>query len=177
MATYDAISRGWFFLQHPKGISFEAFERESGLADRERTRRLLDQMRTEAPKTAHRVAGVEALTETIEGLRHLDAALSPRLAEGWMRDSDPEDPNNDFKLTLSELAVFFGSVVLKELGGKWRYARMPNYFQSVVVVSDIEMLVFDSVMKRLSDDYSDERLSQKLDLFRTAISQRRERPH
>jgi hypothetical protein len=177
MATYDEISRIWFFLQHPKGLTYEAFERESGLADRERTKRLLDQMRSEAPKTVQRIAGIVACPEAMDGLRTLDGALSPGLAEDWMRGSDPEDPNNDFKLTLSEMAVFFGNVVIKELGGEWRYARMPNYFQSVVSVSGIEILVFDSLMKRLSDDYSGEMLLQKLDLFRAAVARAGGRPH
>lgn len=172
MASYDEISREWFFLRHPRAVTYQEFEADEGRADREKTRRILETMRREVPKTALRELGIDALSEDMGSLRAVDARLSADVAKVWLRRSDPEDPNNDFKLTLSEFAVFFGQVLIKELGGTWRCARMPNFFQSVVESSALEFLVFDSLMKRVSDDFGSESLVWKLEAFRNELRSR-----
>jgi hypothetical protein len=102
-------------------------------------------------------------------LHRIDNALNRTAVAFWMSRSDPEDPNNDFKLLLSELAVYLGALLVRENAGEWRYARFPNFSQSTVLVGDVEFHVFDTVMKRCSTDFGHETLVSKWQLFQAAI--------
>jgi hypothetical protein len=166
--TYAEISDDWFFLLHPKGHSFESFEAEEGTEDREKTRVLLGKMEAELPRTFSELLDVPF--EYAPALLHrIDNALNRTAVAYWISRSDPEDPNNEFKLTVCELAVYLGALLVREHGGEWRYARFPNYFQSGVVVNNVEFHVFDTVMKRCSTDRSHETLVQKWQLYEAAI--------
>ena len=93
---------------------------------------------------------------------------------------DPENPDNEFKLTVSELAVYFGNILLKELGGSWRYARMPNFFESLVQIDDLEIFVFQALIKKCSRDFGHEKLFEKYSAFQEIVEKRRAgygRPH
>src|SRR5258708_6549791 len=98
MATYSEISRKWFYLRHPKGMTYEAFEAEPGEEDRKRTHEILERMRQEVPLSARKLFGIKTLTEREDSLDVLDAVLNAARAEEWMQGADPDDPNNNFKL-------------------------------------------------------------------------------
>jgi len=173
MATYEEISATWFPLRFKKECgSFEAFERESAQDDRQASKVLIERMSFEAPRTARAVFGLDDFGEGLESIEILDAHLSPAFADSWMRNSDPCDPNNHFKLTLSEFSAHYGEVMVRILGGGWNFARMPNYFESKVVVGDYLFNVFDALMKRCSDDYSETELCVKLVAFARHIERR-----
>lgn len=172
MARYEQISRDWFTLLHPSDLSYEEFESGVGVEDRQRTCRLFEKMRDEVSNTARRLLGIGPMDGRVESLDLLDEALTARVAESWMNDSDPQDPNNEFKLTVSEFAVYFGDVVVAALGADWHYARAPNFFQSTVRAAGTELLVFDTVMKKVSDDFGQESLRSKFEAFRVLITER-----
>jgi hypothetical protein len=166
--TYAQISDDWFYLLLPKGHTLESFEAAEGAEDREKTKRVLGQMEEELPRTFENLLELQfAYSPAL--LTRIDNALNQRAVEFWIRRSDPEDPNNFFKLTLSELAVYLGTLLVRENSGQWRYARFPNFFQSTVVVGSVEFHVFDTVMKRCSTDRSHETLATKWQLFQAAI--------
>jgi hypothetical protein len=170
MVKYAEISDKWFRLRLPKGISFEEYESEPCIEDRARVRDLLRRMAEEAPLTAQRLFGIKVFPTKFESLRKLDEFLSPEVASEWIRHSDPADPNNEFKLTISEFSVHFGDTVINALGGSWRYARDPNFFQSVVVTEEVTFFVFDSLMKKCSDDFGDERLTKKFKAYVRSVN-------
>jgi len=165
--TYETISDDWFYLLLPKGHTLESFEAEAGAEDREKTRKLLTQMEEELPRTFKSLGLDFAYSPAL--LSRIDDALDQRTITSWIRRSDPEDVNNDFRLTLSELSVYLGNLLVREHGGEWRPARFPNYFQSSVAVGSLEFHVFDTLMKRCSTDRSQETLTTKWQLFQAAI--------
>jgi len=174
MSTYAEILRDWFFLLYPKTYrSYDEFEAESAIEDRLATHRLLTRMREEAPLTAQRLLGQADLALTSDSLAVLDRLVSPIAAAEWMRRSDPDDPDNEFKLTVSELAVHFGTVLIGSIGGAWRFARMPNYFQSFVTAEDYDFLVFDVLIKKCSSDFGAESIVSKLLTFISMAKSRR----
>ena len=63
---------------------------------------------------------------------------------------------------------------MREYSGHWRYARFPNFYQSTVIVGDVEFHIFDTVMKRCSTDFGHETLATKWQLFQAAIAATRE---
>lgn len=174
MATYEEIVDAWFFLRIPKGVSYEAFEGEPGEADRKKTRDVFEKMRRAIPDTTRRFFSVERLPYTEQGLVLLDERLTPKVAQEWMDHSDPNDPNNFFKLTMSELAVYLGDTYIRTIGGEWKYSRMPNFFQSYVEVLDFEVFVFDMVMKKCSSDVGHESLAGKWNAIREIVERRAE---
>lgn len=173
MARYERIYKDWFFHRLPRGVSFADYEAGPGKKDRVLTGELVERMRRELPKTMSRVFDIKRVPRGAEALQLLDVLWTPEIADALMQRSDTDDENNEFKLTLSELAVFTGDVVLEELGGAWHYARMPNFFESVIRVSGFEMLVFQTVMKKGSDDFGHETLTSKCDAFRKMVASRR----
>ena len=175
MPTYSEIASGWFFLLLPRGDTFESFEAAEGAEDREATKRVLGQMEEELPRTFTNLLEIPfAYSPSL--LHRIDNALNQTAVAFWVRRSDPEDPNNFFKLTLSELAVYLGTLLVREYSGEWRYARFPNFSQSTVVVGSVEFHAFDTVMKRCSTDRSHETLATKWQLFQAAILAAREAP-
>jgi hypothetical protein len=173
MATYEFILEEFFTLLFPKTHgSFEAFEAEPGVEDRAATRKVIDDMRRELPAAMSRIFDLE-LDGTIDSLSAIDRLITPRRAETWMKESDADDLGNFFKVTVSEFAVYFGDMLARDLGGSWRYARMPNWPSSVVVASEVEFHVFDSVIKRCSDDFGHETLRSKYDTFARIVSSKR----
>jgi hypothetical protein len=174
MATYATISENWFYRRYPKTLgSFEAFEAEPGIDDRLKSRQVMARMLEEVPLTVSRLYGLDGLPIDLDSLRVLDERITPGEAEWWMKDSDPDDPNNYFKLTVSEFAVFLGTICIGALGASWRYARMPNYFESTIVVEDIEFHVFDTIMKKCSHDFGHEQLSDKFHALATTVAGKR----
>lgn len=172
MATYQEISNRWFFRLHPRGTTFEEYESEPAPRDREKTRALLLRMQQEIPRTVQRLFGIRALPISREGVAILDHLITPGFSQDLIDRSDPEDPNNELRLTLSEFAVHFGAIVIAQNGGTWRYARMPNYFESIVLVEGLEFLVFDILMKKASEDFAAECLADKYDRFAQIIKDR-----
>jgi len=166
---YDEISDQWFRLLLPKGVTYEEFERDRGEDDRDRTKRLVEQMAEEAPKTAEALFGINSLPRSKAGIDLLDNVLTPEVARIWADMSNPRDPENEFKLNLSEFAVHLGESIIRELGGRWFYARSPNYFQSTVQVGTLEFLPFDAMMKKVSEDLGRERLRDKFERFASAV--------
>jgi hypothetical protein len=166
---YSEISDKWFRLLLPKGVSYEAYERELGREDRDLTKKLVEQMAHEAPKTAETLFGIKKLPKSKVGVAVLDDVLTPDVVSDWAAVSNPRDPENELKLNLSEFAVHLGESLISELGGDWFYARSPNYFQSTVRVGSLEFLPFDAVMKKVSDDLGNEPLQDKFDRFTSAV--------
>ena len=172
MAKYANICSDWFYLLHSKGLTYEEYESQQANEDRARTEALLSEMFREVPATAGRVLGLQSLSVDRAGLVLLDRALTAAAVGPLLARSDPEDRNNDFVLTISEFAVFVGEVTVARFGASWHYARMPNYFQSTIRVGTLEFQVFDSVMKKVSDDFGHESLAGKFDTFATLIQKR-----
>jgi hypothetical protein len=173
MATCASISETWFYLRFPRAYrSYEAFEAEDGIDDRMVSRRVIARMLQEVPLTAKRLFASE-LPLDLGSLKILDERVTPAEAERWMKESDPDDPNNFFKLTLSEFAVHLGTLCVAALGAAWRYARMPNYFESLVIVEGLEFQVFQAIMKKCSHDFGDERLEEKFYTFIRMVELRR----
>lgn len=175
MATYERIYKDWFFHRIPRGLTFQEFEASSGEEDREATGAVLQKMRIEIPRTFRRLFDIRKLPPGVDGIKAIDVLLTPKIAEGWMATSDPDDPNNEFKLTLSEFAVVLGDVVASELAGEWHFSRMPNYFESTIRVEGFEMSVFQTVMKKCSDDFGHETLDSKYETFSKLVEARRGR--
>lgn len=173
MPTYDEISNDWFYLLLPTGQTFEELEAGEDFDDREKTKAILRQMERELPRTFKDVLRIEHFEYSTKVLKRIDEALTPEMIASWIRDSDPDDSNNDFKLTLSELAVYFGSLLAREHRGEWHYARFPNFFESSVVIGDVAFHVFDSLMKRCSDDRCAETLVSKWETFQRVIASSR----
>lgn len=170
MATYSEISNKWFTLRLPKGyLSLEDYEREAAPADRAKTAELISKMIAEAPLTADGLFGVGVLPKTRDSIIVLDRLITPTAADMWMGVSDPRDPENEFTLNISEFATWFGEMLRRQLGGEWKYARSPNYFESVVRIGTFELLPFDILMKKCSDDFSTETLLEKFDRFTSAV--------
>lgn len=96
--------------------------------------------------------------------------LNAEVAEDWMRHSDSRDLNNEFVRNVSEFAVHFGDTAVFELGGSWRYARAPNYFESSIIAESTELYVFDILMKKCSDDFCHESLTTKYEAFAQMVS-------
>ena len=173
LPTFAAISDEWFYLRLPRGVSLEAHEAEPGHDDRVETARVLRLFREHLNDTTA-LFGLRDLPLTIEGLQHLDPCLTPAFFGELLGGSDPDDPNNLFKLTLSELAVYLGDVVADQLGGVWRLARMPNYHESVVVVENYEYCVWNPVMRRASSDQAHSSLVASYETFASAVRARRQ---
>jgi len=168
--TYKEISDNWFYLLYPKQKTYEQFESEPGIEDREKTANLLRLMDLELPETFRRALSIRDFAYSARILPRVDAALTAETIASWIDVSDPEDVNNVFRLTISELAVFFGNLLLREHNGDWRHARFPNYFQSSVRIGDVAYFVFDTVMKRCSEDYGNETLTSKWATFQGIIA-------
>ncbi len=173
MAAYDRIYKDWFFHRIPRGLTFKDYEAAPAEEDREATAAVLQKMRTEVPRTLWRFFEMRSLPSGLDGIKTLDVLLTPSVAEGWMARSDPEDPNNEFKLTLSEFAVLLGDVIASDLRGEWHLSRMPNYFESTIRVEGFEMSVFQTVMKKCSEDFGHETLASKYETFSKMVAARR----
>ena len=173
MATYEFILTEFFTLLHPKAFpSFDAFEADPGLEDRAKCRQVLNDMRAKLKAAAKRVFDLE-LDGTAESLSAIDRLITPRRAELWMKESDPDELGNFFKVTISEFGVYFGDMLVRDLAGGWRYARMPNWTLSSVVIEDIQFHVFDSVIKKCSDDFGHETLAEKYRQFSSIVIAKR----
>jgi hypothetical protein len=170
MPTYSEISDQWFYLLLPKGLTLESFEADDGAADRLKTRTLFEQMERELPLTFENVLRIGRFEYSVGTLRRIDDALTADRIASWIKQSDPDDPNNFFKLTLSELSVYFGNLLQRESRGEWHHARFPNFSQSTVVVNDVAFHVFDSLMKRCSSDRYQETLTSKWKTFQAVIA-------
>jgi hypothetical protein len=173
MARYEEIYKGWFFHRIPKRLTFQEYESAPGEEDREATRLALEKMRKEVSLTLRRLFEIQSVPRGLDGVKLLDVLVTPAVAERLMAESDPDDPNNEFKLTVSECSVLLGDVVAGELGGEWRLSRMPNYFESAIRVEGFEMLVFQALMKKCSDDYGHETLHTKCNTFSSLVQARR----
>lgn len=156
---YQKILNTWFFVYYPKGSSIDEYEADAAIEDRLATRALFGKMRNEVPKTLHRLFEID-LQEDV--WVDLDEQLTPDVAEQWMAASDPDDPNNEFKLNVSELSVAFGDCLVASTGAAWHYARMPNFWLSSLRRSEVEALIFHTVIKKCSDDFGGEKLVEKL---------------
>lgn len=166
---YREISRKWFALRLPKGMSLEEYEGESGTEDRIKTRELLEKMAKNVIYTAKELFGVPQLEPVAENLKIIDQYVNSEVANDWIRHSDPGNLNNEFVRNVSEIAVHLGQTVIFELGGEWRYARAPNYFESVVIAEGCELYVFDIMMKKCSDDFGSESIFKKFESFSQAV--------
>lgn len=173
LPTFAAISDNWFYLRLPRGVSLEAHEAEPGHDDRVETARVLRLFREHLNDTTA-LFGLHDLPLTIEGLRLLDPFLTPAFFRELLGRSDPDDPNNLFKLTISELAVYLGDVAADQLGGVWQLARMPNYHESVVVAENYEYCVWNPVMRRASADQAHHTLVASYEAFAAAVLTRRQ---
>ena len=173
LPTFAAISDDWFYLRLPRGVSLEAHEAEPGHDDRTETARVLRLFREHLNDTTA-LFGLQDLPLTLEGLRLLDPYLTPAFFADLLHHSDPDDPNNLFKLTLSELAVYLGDVAADQLGGAWQLARMPNYHESVVVAEHYEYCVWNPVMRRASSDHAQCTLVASYEAFSAAVLNRRQ---
>jgi hypothetical protein len=89
-------------------------------------------MGTQAAVTAKLLFGLHGFPLQLDTLMILDELSE--IAQEWLRHSDPQNLNNEFVRTFSELALHVGDVVVNELGGGWQYARAPNFFESSVIV-------------------------------------------
>jgi hypothetical protein len=166
MLRYEELLDTWFFVRVPKGISFDEFERQDAIEDREKSRNVLTRMEVELPRTCQNIFNVARFEWSLDVLARIDLALDPPEIANWINASDPNDPNNFFKLTVSEIAVYFGELLRrKRLDCEWGYARFPNYFQSAIVIRDVAIHVFDTVIKRCSRDYQQETLLTKWETF------------
>jgi len=170
LPTYSEISDEWFYLLLPRGQTFESFEAEKGAQDRLKTKTLFDQMEKELPSTFENVLQIGRFEYAVETLKKIDTALTADRIGSWIEQSDPDDPNNFFKLTLSELSVYFGNLLRREARGEWHHARFPNFSQSSLIVNDVAFHVFDSVFKRCSSDRGHETLSSKWTTFQSVIA-------
>ena len=170
MPTYSEISDEWFYLLLPRGRTLESFEAEEGLEDRKKTRTVFEQMERELPVTLREELRIRRFDYSVDTLEEIDEALTTDRIASWIRMSDPDDPNNTFKLTLSELSVYFGNLLKRENNGEWRHARFPNFFQSSVIVKDVAFHVFDTLMKRCSSDRPHETLTSKWQTFQALIA-------
>ncbi|HXH95192.1 MAG TPA: hypothetical protein VNN25_26695 [Thermoanaerobaculia bacterium] len=179
MVKYNVISDEWFYLLLPKGQPFDQFEAADGTQDREKTKTVLSQMAGELPRSFSEILHLSHFEYSVTLLGRVDEALTPDVIESWMEKSDieswmeksdPDDPNNFFKLTLSELAVYLGSLLIRHHGGEWHYSRFPNFFQSSVVINDIAFHVFDTLMKRCSEDHGHEKLLSKWSIFNDVLA-------
>jgi hypothetical protein len=173
MATYDQILEKWFYLLLPEGVSMEQHESEPGIEDRMASRDIIRRMASEAPTTAKELCGISELPVSEKSLKILDRFITPENAEDWMESSDPDDPNNHFKLTVCEFSAHFGDVIVRTLNGAWRYARAPNYFLSKVVTEGADFYVFNVIMKKCSDDYRHESLTEKFKQYSEMITKYR----
>ena len=168
MPAYSEIVDDWFYLLLPAGRTAESFEEEPAPEDRAKTEDILQKMTDELPRLFAEVLRIP-LEYSPRTLARIDRVLHQRAIARWVAESDPEDPNNDFKLTLCELAVFLGNLLVIEHGGSWHFARFPNYFNSTVIVGEVEFHVFDTVMKRCSADHGHETLASKWQIFEALI--------
>lgn len=103
MASYSEISDDWVYLLMPRGETFDTFEATDGRQDRLRTKAVLDQMENELPRTFKNILGITPFEYSLSVLKQVDFALTSDVMELWRQQSDPGDPNNFSKLTLSEL--------------------------------------------------------------------------
>ena len=173
LPTYAAISDDWFYLRLPRGVSLAEHEAEPGHDDRSATARVLRLFREHLNDTTA-AFGLFDLPLTPAGLRQLDPHLTPAFFASLLERSNPEDPNNLFKLTISELAVYLGDIAADQFGGVWRLARMPNYHESVVFCENYEYSVWDAAMRRASSDQSDRTLVANYETFAQAVLARRQ---
>lgn len=171
--TYSEISERWFYLRLPKGVSFAVHESDPALGERMKTARTIETFRHEFGDTAKELGANAPFPRSRDGLALLDAAITSELVHNLVMAADPDDPNNCFKLRLSEFAVFLGDVAADELGASWRFARFPNYHQSVVVCEEYEFLVWDTVMKRVSSDEGNRTLVGRYSAFEAVVLNRR----
>jgi hypothetical protein len=170
MLTYEQISDDWFYLLMPAGETFDEFEASAAREDRSRTTVLLNSMRDELPRTFRNIFGIETFEFSLDILRRIDEALTVGEITSWISESNPDDANNFFKLTLSEIAVYYGELLIRTYeGGSWRPARFPNFFQSSVSLDGVLIYVFDTVMKRCSRDYHHETLLSKWETFHSVL--------
>ncbi len=173
LPTYAAICDDWFYLRLPRGVPLAAHEAEPGHDDRSATARVLRLLREHLNETTA-AFGLYDLPLTPAGLKQLDPHLTPAFFESLLECSDPNDPNNLFKLTLSELAVYLGDITADQFGGVWRLARMPNYHQSVVFCENYEYCVWDAAMRRASSDQANRTLVASYETFASAVLARRQ---
>jgi hypothetical protein len=167
MISYEAISDDWFFRRLPVGVSFDEYEAEAGVEDRDLTREVFAKLRRGFGDTLRQNFNIEPLPLSLDGIVSLDRLVTQEVVRRCLEASDPSDPNNYFKLTVSEIAVFLGEAWLRAFGGEWHYARMPNYADSYVELAGLKALVFDMAMKKCSDDFGRESPAEKWKTFAT----------
>jgi hypothetical protein len=174
LPTYGEISETFFYLRLPRGVTQAEHEAASGgEAERSDTARALNVFRRELHLTTGNFFHLSELPLSRQGLSLLDAHLTPGFIHELHAGADPDDPNNRFKLTLSEFAVYLGDVAAHQLGGRWQLARMPNYHESVVLCEGFELLAWDIVMKRASRDEGYVSLQARYEPFERAVLTRR----
>jgi hypothetical protein len=168
MLTYEEILKHWFYLLIPHDMSFEEFEAEPAPEQRAISSDVISKMSRTVQDKTQALFGCELPLST-QCLPIMDKHITPEAAEWWMKDSDPDDPRNFFLITVSEFAVHLGNVLISVAGGNWLYARMPNFFRSTIRIGNLEVSVFDAMMKKCSRDYGDEKLTDKFAAYLNAI--------
>lgn len=174
MPTYDEIKDVWFAVRIAPGSgTYEAFESEDAAEERLETNRVIDIMAGEVIGALDRNFGLYLRFEPSD-LIALDEAITPAFVSNCIKDSSPAEMMNFFKVTISEMAVLLGNIFIAEVGGKWKYSRMPNWFQSSVVTDEgFELFPFVILMKRFSSDVGHELIYDKFNDFTERVLQRR----
>lgn len=176
MPTYDELEDIWFaVLISPGSGTYEAFESEEAPEDRAECKRLIDGMSAEVINALDRNFRLYLRFEPSDMIA-LDEAITPSVIAGCIKESSPSEMMNFFKVTISEMAVLLGNLFIAEVGGKWKYARMPNWFQSSVVTDEgSELFPFVIMINRFSSDLGHERLHDKFWEFTNRVRERREK--
>lgn len=169
MLSYEQILRYWFPILLPYGQTLDEFELHASAKDRSETARIIVMAEDELDPTVRQVFGLNKFPRDPTCLSLMDERITPAAAEWWMKDSDPDNPGNFFKVMLTVFAVHFGNTLIAAAGGKWFYARWPNFFRSTVRVGNLEILVFDALMKKCSQDFGHEKLTDKFAVYLNTI--------
>jgi len=98
MLTY---AENWFYLLLPKGDTYETFEAADGKDDRRKTETVIMQMKDGLPRTLKDILSIDPFEYSVDVLARIDEKLTEQVVSRWVRESDPDDQNNCFKLTRS----------------------------------------------------------------------------
>ncbi|HMF07535.1 MAG TPA: hypothetical protein VKJ00_00285 [Thermoanaerobaculia bacterium] len=76
MTSYEAISDDWFFRRLPVGVSFDEFEAEAGVEDRDLTREIFARMRQGFGETLRQNFNIGPLPLSVDGIVSLDRLVT-----------------------------------------------------------------------------------------------------
>lgn len=164
--TQDLWTR-WLVPTVPEGhASLEAYEAAITEEERLRLPKTLAKLAGEGVERIHAVRRHD-LDPDRRGIEYLDTLLGPAVRENLMRDQDPGDPRNLFRVVATEFGCILGEIYVRTGKGTWVPRRAPNLWRSrILLPGGGGYDPFRAVVRQLSDERLPDTLTRDYDAAR-----------